>query len=85
MRGQPFVARLTGGLFKPRNVILGVDVASRIVAVGRNVRRFKPGDEVFGDLAFCGAGGSGEPAGDEPEDGAEEGVRKTKTEKGMVP
>jgi len=30
LRGEPFVARLSGGLFKPRNAILGEDVAGRI-------------------------------------------------------
>jgi NADPH:quinone reductase-like Zn-dependent oxidoreductase len=62
LRGKPFVARLAGGLFKPRNTILGEDVAGRIEAVGRNAGRFKPGDEVFGDLASCGSGGFAEYA-----------------------
>lgn len=56
MRGKPFIARMAGGLFKPRNPILGADVAGKIDAVGRSVRRFKPGDEVFGDITFLGSG-----------------------------
>ncbi len=51
LRGTPFVNRLMFGLFKPKKQILGSDVAGRIEAVGRNVRRFQPGDEVFGDLS----------------------------------
>lgn len=37
-----------GGLFKPKNTRLGADIAGRVEAVGRNVRQFQPGDEVFG-------------------------------------
>jgi NADPH:quinone reductase-like Zn-dependent oxidoreductase len=62
LRGKPFVARLSSGLFKPRNTILGEDVAGRIEAVGRKARQFKPGDEVFGDLSSCGSGGFAEYA-----------------------
>ena len=51
MRGQPFLMRLMGfGLLKPKNTILGSDIAGRVEAVGRNVKQFQPGDEVFGNI-----------------------------------
>lgn len=62
LRGRPFVARLSGGLFKPKNPILGEDIAGRVEAVGKKIGRFKRGDEVFGDLASCGSGGFAEYA-----------------------
>jgi NADPH:quinone reductase-like Zn-dependent oxidoreductase len=59
LRGTPFLNRL-GGLFTPKNKILGCDIAGCVETVGRNVREFKPGDEVFGDLSGCGFGGFAE-------------------------
>jgi NADPH:quinone reductase-like Zn-dependent oxidoreductase len=49
MRGA-FIARLLGtGLLKPKRQILGDDIAGRVEAVGKDVKQFQPGDEVFGD------------------------------------
>ena len=48
MRGSPWLARFTVGFPKPKNYILGWDVAGRVQAVGNKVTQFKPGDEVFG-------------------------------------
>jgi NADPH:quinone reductase-like Zn-dependent oxidoreductase len=48
MRASPFLARLAGGLRKPKDPRLGADFAGRVEAVGANVAQFQPGDEVFG-------------------------------------
>jgi NADPH:quinone reductase-like Zn-dependent oxidoreductase len=51
LRANPFFMRLMpGGLFRPKNKILGADVAGRVEATGCNVKQVKPGDEVFGYL-----------------------------------
>ena len=52
LNGIPFINRLMYGLLKPKpgKQILGADIAGTVEAVGRHVKRFQPGDEVFGDL-----------------------------------
>ena len=58
MRGVPYIARLMAtGLRKPKHSVLGTDVAGEVEAIGNQVTRFRPGDEVFG---FVGAGGFAE-------------------------
>ncbi|MGB5891082.1 MAG: NAD(P)-dependent alcohol dehydrogenase [Thermoanaerobaculia bacterium] len=55
LRADPFFIRLMGdGLLKPKHKILGIDIAGRVEAVGRNVKQFRRGDEVFGASKFGG-------------------------------
>ncbi|UCH88921.1 MAG: NAD(P)-dependent alcohol dehydrogenase [Thermoplasmata archaeon] len=55
LRGKPFINRMIFGLFRPkRSNILGCDMAGRVEKVGANVKKFKEGDEVFGDLSNSG-------------------------------
>jgi NADPH:quinone reductase-like Zn-dependent oxidoreductase len=48
MTGTPYAMRLVTGLRGPRTKVRGFDIAGHVDAVGRNVTRFQPGDEVFG-------------------------------------
>lgn len=51
-----FPIRLMNGLLRPKRTTLGADLAGKVVAVGNNVRRLRPGDEVFGTArGGCGA------------------------------
>jgi NADPH:quinone reductase-like Zn-dependent oxidoreductase len=47
MRGSPWLARFNVGFPKPKDYILGWDVAGQVEAVGTNVTQFQPGDKVF--------------------------------------
>jgi len=48
LTGTPYLARILGGLRRPKSSNLGVDFAGTVEEVGRNVTQFRPGDEVFG-------------------------------------
>jgi NADPH:quinone reductase-like Zn-dependent oxidoreductase len=49
MTGEPYLMRLVGfGLLRPKNPVLGQDVAGTVTATGDGVTRFDVGDEVFG-------------------------------------
>ena len=56
LRGKPYIARLQLGLRKPKDRVLGCDVAGQIEAVGENVTMLQPGDEVFGSPFMHGFG-----------------------------
>jgi NADPH:quinone reductase-like Zn-dependent oxidoreductase len=57
MSASPFLVRFYSGLFRPKRVTsLGGDVAGVVEVVGPDVTRFKPGDEVFGEVFASGFG-----------------------------
>ena len=55
IRGPLFFLPKLGRLLKPKHKIAGADLAGRVESVGRDVQRFRPGDEVFG-ASFTGKG-----------------------------
>lgn len=63
VKGEPFIIRLmVGGLRKPVHQVPGSDLAGRVVAIGKDVTQFRPGDDVYGDTAECGFGAYAEYA-----------------------
>jgi NADPH:quinone reductase-like Zn-dependent oxidoreductase len=60
LKGEPYLARIAFGLFKPKYTIPGGDISGVVESIGKDVTQFKPGDEVFGDLSGCGWGGFAE-------------------------
>ena len=51
LKGESFIDRMMSGYSKPTKQVLGSDIAGVVEAVGKNISRFKPGDEVYGDLS----------------------------------
>ncbi len=54
LRAAPFFMRFVSGLLKPKNQILGADIAGQVEAIGTNVQRFRAGDAVYGDISSGG-------------------------------
>lgn len=55
MRGPLFFLPRVGKLLKPKHRVIGADIAGRVESVGKDIKKFRPGDEVFG-ASFEGKG-----------------------------
>lgn len=63
VRGKPFMLRLMDQApFRPKHPILGADISGVVESVGKHVRQFASGDQVYGDLSTSGWGGFAEYA-----------------------
>ena len=56
LRGRPAAARVASGISRPRSDRIGLDVAGRVEAVGRDVTTLGVGDDVWADLFDFGQG-----------------------------
>lgn len=56
VNGRPYLYRLMFGFWKPKNSIPGIELAGVIVKIGSEVKLFKEGDAVFGDISEYGFG-----------------------------
>ena len=57
IRAKPFFTRFLTGMLKPKNNIIGADIAGVVVSVGNGISNFKQGDEVYCCLEGCGKSG----------------------------
>jgi NADPH:quinone reductase-like Zn-dependent oxidoreductase len=53
---DPFITRFVFGLLRPKHTILGVDLSGVIESVGKDVKQFRTGDQVFGSSFDFGLG-----------------------------
>ena len=51
-KGAPFVSRFFTGLIRPKNPIQGIELAGEIESVGKDVKLFRKGDQVYGTTTY---------------------------------
>src|SRR6267154_6065339 len=55
LRGAPWNRHIPG-LRTPKQPVIGCDIAGQVESIGRDVKQFQPGDDVFGVTGFAGGG-----------------------------